>query len=106
MHSRPSSRQLAALACLLKQKCADSLSVLRFRAKHADPRFPVGKARLEAVGVILCACLMTLSSFEVVRSSATDIYDGLVKGEGAEPGDRSMRPLLCAQQRQVRRCRS
>lgn len=35
------------------------------RAKHADPRFPVGKARLEAVGVILCACLMTLSSFEV-----------------------------------------
>jgi hypothetical protein len=41
------------------------------RAKHADPRFPVGKARLEAVGVILCACLMTLSSFEVSLTQRT-----------------------------------
>lgn len=50
------------------------------RAKHADPRFPVGKARLEAVGVILCACLMTLSSFEVIRSSGEDLWGGVVKG--------------------------
>lgn len=50
------------------------------RAKHADPRFPVGKARLEAVGVILCACLMTLSSFEVIRSSGEDIWAGIVEG--------------------------
>lgn len=51
-----------------------------YRSKHADPRFPVGKARLEAVGVILCACLMTLSSFEVIRSSGTAIYSGFFNG--------------------------
>ncbi len=50
------------------------------RSKHADPRFPVGKARLEAVGVILCACVMTLSSFEVIRSSGCTIYAGWFGG--------------------------
>ncbi len=51
------------------------------RAKHADPRFPVGKARLEAVGVILCACIMTLSSFEVIRSSGEDLWAGGFEGD-------------------------
>lgn len=40
----------------------------------------MGKARLEAVGVILCACLMTLSSFEVIRSSGFAIYAGWFDG--------------------------
>ena len=57
---------LQHLCCLRRRPRAQCHRTLRKRrAKHADPRFPVGKARLEAVGVILCACLMTLSSFEV-----------------------------------------
>ncbi len=31
----------------------------------ADPRFPVGRARLEALGVLACACIMSVSAFQV-----------------------------------------
>lgn len=32
-----------------------------------DPRFPVGRARLEALGVLACACIMSVSAFQVRR---------------------------------------
>lgn len=58
------------------------IAIAEMRSKQADPRFPVGKARMEAVGVVLCACLMALSSFEVIRSSAEALYAGIM---GARP---------------------
>ena len=51
----------------------------------------MGKARLEAVGVILCACVMTLSSFEVIRSSGCTIYAGWYGG--GRPASRPAPPL-------------
>mmetsp|Transcript_1565 Transcript_1565/g.4635 ORF Transcript_1565/g.4635 Transcript_1565/m.4635 type:complete len:426 (+) Transcript_1565:354-1631(+) len=72
---------LASLADSLVDLVSQAvIAIADVRSKHADPRFPVGKARLEAVGVILCACLMTLSSFEVIRSSGTAIYSGFFNG--------------------------
>ena len=31
----------------------------------ADPRFPIGRTRLETVGVVSCAVIMTLATIEV-----------------------------------------
>ena len=39
-----------------------------------DPRYPVGRTRMETVGVILCAVIMALSSTEVVQSSAGTLW--------------------------------
>lgn len=33
--------------------------------QKADPRFPVGKARLETIGVLVCAIIMSIASWEV-----------------------------------------
>lgn len=32
---------------------------------RADPRFPIGRTRLETVGVVSCAVIMTLATIEV-----------------------------------------
>lgn len=45
-----------------------------------DPRYPVGRTRLETVGVILCAVIMALSSTEVVQSSVVVLWDALSTG--------------------------
>ncbi|KAK9799415.1 hypothetical protein WJX73_005545 [Symbiochloris irregularis] len=45
---------------------------------RADPRFPVGRTRLETVGVVGCAVIMTLSTIEVIQSSAYDLYQGIL----------------------------
>ena len=45
-----------------------------------DPRYPVGRTRLETVGVILCAVIMALSSTEVVQSSVAVLWDSFSKG--------------------------
>jgi hypothetical protein len=37
---------------------------------RADPRFPVGQARLEALGVLGCASVMAVASFEVRERGA------------------------------------
>lgn len=74
---------LASLADSLVDLVSQAvIAIADHRSKQADPRFPVGKARMEAVGVVLCACLMALSSFEVIRSSAESLYAGL---KGARP---------------------
>jgi divalent metal cation (Fe/Co/Zn/Cd) transporter len=41
----------------------------------------VGKTRLETVGVILCAVIMSLSATEVIQSSVQALYDGFAKGK-------------------------
>lgn len=47
---------------------------------RVDPRYPVGRTRLETVGVILCAVIMALSSTEVVQSSVAVLWDAFTRG--------------------------
>ena len=44
------------------------------RIAKLDPRYPVGRTRMETVGVILCAVIMALSSTEVVQTSAGTLW--------------------------------
>lgn len=46
----------------------------------ADPHFPVGQARLEALGVLGCASIMAIASFQVVADSAVVLYEGAFNG--------------------------
>ena len=46
-----------------------------------DIKFPIGKSRLEAIGVIGCACIMSITSVEVIRSSIESLYYGFNKNE-------------------------
>ena len=39
--------------------------VAEWQSKKMDPRFPVGQARLETLGVLLCALIMALASCQV-----------------------------------------
>lgn len=48
--------------------------------RSADPRFPVGRTRLETVGVVACAIIMTIATIEVIQSAAEDLIAGFFKG--------------------------
>ncbi|CAD7695510.1 unnamed protein product [Ostreobium quekettii] len=50
------------------------------RAKHVDPRYPVGKARLETVGTIISACIMALSAVEVIQVSGAEVVKAISTG--------------------------
>jgi divalent metal cation (Fe/Co/Zn/Cd) transporter len=47
------------------------------KSRRPDPRFPVGSARLEVVGVIVCACIMSAAAYAVVAQSLGDLWAGL-----------------------------
>jgi divalent metal cation (Fe/Co/Zn/Cd) transporter len=53
------------------------LSVADRYIKRHDARYPVGRARLEAISVLGCASIMVLASVEVVQFSSVDIYAGV-----------------------------
>lgn len=57
-----------------------SLSFISCLLQRADPRFPVGKARLETMGVLGCACIMIVSTTHVVEDAANALYVGLKTG--------------------------
>jgi len=50
--------------------------VAEWRSRKMDPRFPVGQARLETIGVLGCALIMALASVQVVQDSAMALYGG------------------------------
>ncbi|GAX82368.1 hypothetical protein CEUSTIGMA_g9797.t1 [Chlamydomonas eustigma] len=54
--------------------------IAEWQSQKMDPRFPVGQARLETIGVLACALIMALSSYQVILESAGDLYNGLVEG--------------------------
>ena len=56
------------------------ISLAENYAARESPNYPVGRARLEALGVVACACLMSVASLEVLQLSAGDIYNGIVHG--------------------------
>jgi divalent metal cation (Fe/Co/Zn/Cd) transporter len=47
--------------------------------RKEDPDFPIGKTRLETLGVIACAIIMGLASFEVLASAATQLWKGFAQ---------------------------
>ncbi|CAK0784774.1 hypothetical protein CVIRNUC_007978 [Coccomyxa viridis] len=49
--------------------------------RSADPSYPVGRTRLETVGVVACAVIMTIATIEVIQAAAGDLVDGFAKGQ-------------------------
>ena len=48
--------------------------------RSADPSYPVGRTRLETVGVVACAVIMTIATIEVIQAAGMDLADGFGKG--------------------------
>ena len=67
----------------MQLECNTRSVSLRRAIARVDPRYPVGRTRLETVGVILCAIIMALSSTEVVQSSLETLW--LAATRGAHP---------------------
>ena len=53
------------------------LSLAERNMKRHDARYPVGRARLEALAVLACACIMSMAAVEVVQASSIDLVAGL-----------------------------
>ena len=83
----------AALDCSADQVCraasSDSerwlspqvvIAIAEKYMRSADPSYPVGRTRLETVGVVACAVIMTIATIEVIQAAAGDLVDGLAKG--------------------------
>ena len=51
------------------------------QTRRADPRYPVGKTRLETIGVIVSAGIMSVCSIEVIQSSCERLWRGFADGE-------------------------
>lgn len=63
--------------------------------RSADPRYPVGRTRLETVGVVACAVIMTIATIEVIQSAAMDLANGFAKGLFCPHGRALTTCLLC-----------
>jgi divalent metal cation (Fe/Co/Zn/Cd) transporter len=50
--------------------------VAEWQSHKMDSRFPVGQARLETIGVLACALIMALASFQVVEESVKSLLEG------------------------------
>mmetsp|Transcript_15713 Transcript_15713/g.16456 ORF Transcript_15713/g.16456 Transcript_15713/m.16456 type:complete len:336 (+) Transcript_15713:28-1035(+) len=57
------------------------LSSAEMRLQIHEPSYPVGRTRLEALGVLACASVMIMASIEVIQYSFTDIYNGFFNNE-------------------------
>eukprot|EP00611_Tribonema_gayanum_P030107 TRINITY_DN8260_c0_g1_i1.p1 TRINITY_DN8260_c0_g1~~TRINITY_DN8260_c0_g1_i1.p1 ORF type:complete len:350 (+),score=76.35 TRINITY_DN8260_c0_g1_i1:196-1245(+) len=53
------------------------LSFVQHLAKRPNEHYPVGRGRLEAIGVISCSCIMTIASLEVLQFAIEDLIHGL-----------------------------
>jgi divalent metal cation (Fe/Co/Zn/Cd) transporter len=47
------------------------LSVSQYYISRPHREYPVGRARLEALGVIACSCIMSVASLEVLQYAVT-----------------------------------
>eukprot|EP00891_Asterochloris_glomerata_P002818 jgi/Astpho2/2818/e_gw1.00050.161.1_t len=57
------------------------LALVEWQMNRVDPLFPVGKTRLETVGVVGCAVIMSVATLEVIQQSAETLYTGLATGD-------------------------
>ena len=55
------------------------LALASFSMRKEDANFPIGKTRLETIGVIACAIIMGLASYEVLQSATMQLYNGFAK---------------------------
>jgi len=74
-----------AILASLADSGVDLLSQLvvffcNFKTQKVDKNYPIGKTRLETVGALVIACVMTFASVLVIQSSIED----LVKGVGSD----------------------
>lgn len=53
--------------------------------KKVDPKFPIGKTKLQTVGAILIACIMTVGAVEVIGSSVGQLGKGVRSGNPPMP---------------------
>lgn len=51
------------------------------RTRKVDRNYPVGKARLETVGALIIACIMTFAAVLVIQSSIEDLTEGIGSGK-------------------------
>ena len=72
------------------------------QAHTADPRFPIGRTRLETAGVVGCAVIMTLSTIEVIQSAGWDLYKRLLQRHGSQPAKNL--PNACSHLSSTSRC--
>ncbi|GMH42176.1 hypothetical protein BSKO_10095 [Bryopsis sp. KO-2023] len=47
-----------------------------WRMRKVDSRFPIGKTKLQTIGAIITACIMTLAAVEVIKSSVGKLVEG------------------------------
>ena len=50
------------------------------RTRKVDPKYPIGKTRLETVGALIIACIMTFAAVLVIQSAAEDLATGIGSG--------------------------
>mmetsp|Transcript_16043 Transcript_16043/g.23813 ORF Transcript_16043/g.23813 Transcript_16043/m.23813 type:complete len:333 (-) Transcript_16043:20-1018(-) len=70
-----------AVAASLADSMVDILSQMvlalsQYYMEQPSHEYPVGRNRLEALGVIACSCIMSMSSFEVIQYAFRDLYNG------------------------------
>lgn len=56
------------------------LALADWQVGRLDPRYPVGKTRLQTVGVIGCAVIMSIATLAVIQESAKTLYEGIRTG--------------------------
>lgn len=72
-----------SIAASLADSVVDILSqgviaLAEYQMKWKDPKYPIGKTRLETIGVIVSAGIMSVCSIEVIQSSVAVLWEGLV----------------------------
>lgn len=57
------------------------LALADWQVGRLDTRYPVGKTRLQTVGVIGCAVIMSIATLAVIQESAKTLYEGIRTGQ-------------------------
>ena len=57
------------------------LALADWQVGRLDPRYPVGKTRLQTVGVIGCAVIMSIATLAVIQESGETLYKGIRTGK-------------------------
>lgn len=84
-HVSNSKAVLASLADTIVDLASQVVIVLAAKYSHkADPRYPVGRAKLEALGVLACAVIMSLAAAGVIYESLADLVSAMVAGAAIE----------------------
>eukprot|EP00891_Asterochloris_glomerata_P000292 jgi/Astpho2/292/fgenesh1_pg.00010_%23_53_t len=60
------------------------LQVAEWTMAKQDAAFPIGKTRLECIGVILCAVIMSIATFQVITESLQALYAGILHNDPPE----------------------